>query len=226
MTRKHPRSEFRNCRPSQPSARPEPSSSRLPRAAFAAGLTALLLCICGVALSQVEENPAELNQKAYALAREAQKAALQNDDRAAYDKFTEAAGLYGRIAEKFPDWNPEAIAAARSQAAAGAAAIGEKLFRLPEGYLKIQPGMSREGKRYAQGEALVPDVVKKGEDQFEIKGFIVELTRAGPLIGAHCSCPDFKYRGSKFDYACKHLWAVILKEGLLEDKPGGVSKDR
>ncbi|MCX6349275.1 MAG: SWIM zinc finger domain-containing protein, partial [Candidatus Aureabacteria bacterium] len=115
-----------------------------------------------------------------------------------------------------PDWNPPAIAAARAQAAAGASATGEKLFRLPEGYLKIQPGMSREGKRYAQGESLVPDVVKKEEDRFEIKGFIVELTRAGPLIGAICSCPDFKYRGSKFKYACKHIWSVVLKEKLLE----------
>jgi hypothetical protein len=172
--------------------------------------------LCASAVGQGSETPAGINQQAYALSREAQGAALQGEDRVAYDKFKETAGLYGSIAEKFPDWNTPAIAAAQAQAEAAAAALGEKLFHLPEGCLKIQPALSREGKRYAQGEALVPDVLKKGDDQYEIKGFLVELIRTGPLTGARCNCPDFKYRGSKYNYACKHIWAVVLEEKLLE----------
>jgi len=177
-----------------------------------------VLCACAfsVAPGRADETPEEINQKAYALSREAQKAALAGDDRSAYDKFTEAAGLYGAIAERFPDWNGPAIAVAKAQAENAAAALGEKLFRLPEGSLALRPELSREGKRYAQGEALVPKVMKEGEDRYEIGGFRVELLRSGPLLGAVCDCPDFKYRGSKYHYACQHIWAVVLKEQLLD----------
>lgn len=179
-------------------------------------LAVLLALACAAAPVRAEETPSEINQKAYALFREGQGAALTGSDRAAYDKISAAAVLYGEIARRFPEWNPPAIAVAKAQAEAAAAALGEKLFRLPEGCLKIEDGLVREGKRYAQGEALAPDVVKRGSDRYEVKGFLVELSRSGPLTGARCNCPDFRYRGSKFNYACEHIWAVVLKEKLLE----------
>lgn len=184
-------------------------------------LAVILLCLnlfypCALA-QEGEVGPTELNKRAYFLLREARKAHSQKEERLVYDKYIAAIGIYKKIAQQFPDWRPDAIRAKIEQYQKQANEIGERIFQLPEGYIRIWPGMIREGRRYYQGQALVSKVKEIGEDQYEVSGYTVTLVRAGPLIGAQCNGPDFKYRGSKYNYACKHIWAVILKENLLSE---------
>ena len=156
-----------------------------------------------------------MNRKVYLLVREAQKAENLKNERLAYENFIEAVKVYRLIEERYPEWNPGGIEAAVVKYQKKADEIGERIFQLPEGWLKISPGMTREGKRYYQGEALAGEVKPLGPLQFEVSGFTVALKREGPLLGAACNCPDFKYVGKRYNFACKHIWAVILKEGFL-----------
>lgn len=181
-----------------------------------AALAAIFLLAWAAVPAAEVETPGEINRRAYELSREGQGALLRGEERAAYDKFIAAAELYGKIAEKFPDWNPMAVALAKAQAEASAAALRVEVFRLPEGWLRIGGELAREGKRFAEGEALAGSVVKSQEDRYEVESFLVEFARDGPLLGARCGCPDFRYRGIKYGYPCKHIWAVVIKEKLLE----------
>lgn len=181
-----------------------------------ATLTALFLIAWAAAQAAEVETPGEINRKAYELSREGQGALLRGEERAAYEKFIAAAELYRTIAEKFPDWNPMAVALGKAQAEASAVALRAKVFRLPEGWLRIGDDLAREGKRFAEGEALAGSVVKSQEDRYEVESFLVELARDGPLLGARCGCPDFRYRGIKYGYPCKHIWAVVIREKMLE----------
>lgn len=179
----------------------------------------LVILISSSSVSRAEKDeitPDDLYQEAYFLVREASKAHYQKAEEQAYRKYLEAVEIFKRIARQFPDWKSGMVRAGIKEYQSRAAEIGEGIFHLPEGYIKIRVGMVREGKRYRTGEALRSRVKKSGEDQYEVKGHTVTLVRAGPKVGASCDCPDFKYRGSKYDYACKHIWAVIFKEKLLE----------
>jgi len=167
---------------------------------------------------EVEEDPEELYQKAYFSVREAKEARYRKDTLLAYEKYMEAVEIYRKIRERFPDWKSKTVLARISQYLRRASEIGENIFHLPEGYLGIKPGMIREGKRFRQGEALRFRVKKVDENHYEVKGHTVTLVRAGPKLGASCDCPDFRYRGIKYGFACKHIWAVILKEKLLEQE--------
>ena len=75
--------------------------------------------------------------------------------------------------------------------------------------------MVREGSRYDKGRIDAAKVKKIGDNQYEVGGNTVTLVKEGPLSGASCSCPDYTYRGRKFGFACRHIWAVVFKEKLL-----------
>ncbi|MDP8215293.1 MAG: hypothetical protein RAO92_01620 [Candidatus Euphemobacter frigidus] len=162
-----------------------------------------------------EAGPQELNRKAYFLVREAKKAIFQKEERKAYDRYIEAEDVYKMIAERFPDWQAPAIRTKIEECKEQSETIGRKIFKLPKGYVEIRPGMTREGKRYDDGSVIAPKVKKIGDNQYEVEKFTVTLVRAGPLLGASCTGPDYTYRGRKHGFACKHIWAVIHKENLL-----------
>ena len=87
---------------------------------------------------------------------------------------------------------------------------------LPEGYMELSPGMSRSGKRYSKGESLRLKVKKVGEGEYEVGDYTVKVVRAGNKVGVSCTCPDFEYRGRGEGQPCKHIWAVVLRENLLD----------
>lgn len=164
-----------------------------------------------------EITPESLNRTGYRLVRQAEQAAVREDLKLAYDRYREAIKIYRRIGREFPDWQPRSIAARLKIYRERARQIGEEAFELPDGYIRIRPGMPKEGRRFDKGRALAMKVKKLEENEYEVGGFTVTLVRAGPLLGAACSCPDFMYRGKKHGFACKHIWAVIEREGLFRE---------
>ena len=172
---------------------------------------------------EAEITPEELNRTGYQLARQAQQAALGEDLKLAYDRYGEAIKIYQRIEKEFSDWQPRSVTTRLRLYRERAREIGEKAFEIPKGYVRIWPGMPREGTRYDKGRALAMKVKKMGENEYEVDGLTVTLIRAGPLLGAKCTGPDFLYRGRKHGFACKHVWAVVEKEGLLIGEDSGDS---
>jgi len=163
-----------------------------------------------------EASPEEMYRKAYLLEREGMKALYGEDLPAAYDSLAGALAIYEEIARVYPDWRTSAIGARISGVRSEADAVGRKIFSLPEGMLEIEPGMTREGRRYDEGRALAGKVEAAGEGEYEVDSFTVSVIREGPLLGAACTCPDFTYRGRKHNFACKHIWAVVIREKMLE----------
>ena len=164
------------------------------------------------------DTPQRLNKDAYFLVRQARKALYQKEERAAYDNFIKAGEVYAEIARQYPQWQADSIATKIEQCRKESDKIGRRIFKLPDGYIKIERGMVWEGKRYDQGRVLEPKVKKVDDNKYEVEKCTVTLVRIGPLLGASCTGPDYSYRGAKYGFACKHIWAVIFKENLLKQQ--------
>jgi hypothetical protein len=162
------------------------------------------------------DTPQELNKEAYFLVREARKALYQKEERAAYDNFIKAAEVYEEIARKYPEWQADSIRSKIKQCREEGDEIGRRIFKVPDGYVEIKRDMVREGNRYDKGRIDAAKVKKIGDNQYEVGGNTVTLVKEGPLLGASCSGPDYSYRGKKFGFACRHIWAVVFKENLLK----------
>ena len=164
------------------------------------------------------DTPQKLNKEAYFLVRQARKALYQKEERTAYDNFVKAAEVYGEITRLFPEWQADSIATKIEKCRKEADEIGRRIFKLPDGYIEIKRDMTREGSRYDKGRIDAAKVKKIGENQYEVGENTVTLVREGPLVGASCSGPDYTYRGRKFGFACRHIWAVVFNEKLLMQK--------
>jgi len=162
------------------------------------------------------DTPQRLNKDAYFLVRQARKALYQKEEQAAYDNFIKAGEVYAEIARRYPDWQADSIATKIEQCRKEADEIGRRIFKIPDGYVEIKRDMTREGNRYDKGRIDEAKVKRTGENQYEVGGNTVTLVEEGPLRGASCSCPDYTYRGRKFGFACRHIWAVVFKENLLK----------
>lgn len=160
--------------------------------------------------------PEDLNRQAFQLAREGERLAHAGEEMEAWEKYSSAAELMEKIARSAPAWNPDLVAARLDEYRIRAAALGELAFRLPEGYVRVQPAMTRLGTRPALGRVLADRVKIAGEAAFSVVGYTVELTEVAFLLGARCNCPDFVVRGSAEGYACRHIWAVAYSRRLLE----------
>jgi len=165
-----------------------------------------------------EDTPQEMNKGAYFLVREARKALYKKEDLAAYDNFIKAAEAYEEIARKYPEWQAASIQTKIEQCRKESDAIGRRIFRIPDGYVEIKRDMVREGNRYDKGRIDAAKVKKIGDNQYEVGGNTVTLVKEGPLSGGSCSCPDYSYRGRKFGFSCRHIWAVVFKENLLKQQ--------
>ncbi len=160
--------------------------------------------------------PEDLNRQAFQLAREGERLARAGEEMAAWEKYSAAAEMMEQIAREDPAWNPVLVASRREEYRIRAAALGELAFRLPEGYVRVQPAMTRLGTRPALGRVLADQVRIAGEGKFSVVGYTVELAEVASLLGARCNCPDFVVRGAVEDYACRHIWAVAYSRRLLE----------
>jgi hypothetical protein len=177
----------------------------------------LAILIPGVTRGEGKEATAEeMYRKAYLIERDGRKALYEEDLPAAYDSFAEALTIYREIARLYPDWRMAAIQARLEGTRGEADTVGRQIFTIPDGVIEIKVGMIREGKRYDDGRAIAGKVKSTGEDEYEVDNFTVTVVREGPLLGASCTCPDYSYRGSKHGFACKHIWAVIFHEKLLQ----------
>lgn len=165
---------------------------------------------------EAAEAPGELCRKAYLLERDARKAICEEDLLSAYEALSGALEVYEEIGRIYPEWRPEAIRGRIEALRGETITIGRKIFTLPEGAVEIGPEMVREGSRYNDGRLLAGKVTAAGEDRYEVDGSTVTIFREGPLAGASCTCPDFTYRGSRHGFACKHIWAVVFREKMLE----------
>ncbi|MDP8237401.1 MAG: SWIM zinc finger family protein [Candidatus Erginobacter occultus] len=182
------------------------------------GVVIFVLAALSPGLIRGEEEaatPESLHRKAYLLSRDAQRAAYREDLMEAYQNYLEAVRIYREIARLDPQWRPDSVQTRIAGWQEAADTIGRKIFTLPDGVVEIAPGMTREGKRYDDGRSLTGKIKTAGDDEYEVDSFTVTVVREGPLAGASCTCPDFTYRGSKHNFACKHIWAVITKENLL-----------
>ncbi len=158
----------------------------------------------------------ELIRKAYLLERAGRQALYKEDLPFAYESLSKALAVYEEIGRTYPEWRPEAIRG-RIEALRGETdTVGRKIFTLPEGMVEIGPEMVREGSRYNDGRLLADKVAAAVEGKYEVDGSTVTVLREGPLAGASCTCPDFTYRGSRHGFACKHIWAVVFRERMLE----------
>ncbi len=161
-------------------------------------------------------SPDELYRKAYLLERDGRRTLHGGDLPAAYNSLSAALEVYEKVARDYPEWRPAAIGARTAAVRQETETIGREIFSLPEGTVEIVSGMVREGDRYEAGRRLAGQVRAAGESRYDVEGSTVTLVREGPLLGASCSCPDFTYRGSEYGFACKHIWAVVFNEKLLE----------
>ena len=164
------------------------------------------------------DTPQKLNKEAYFLVRQARKALYQKEERTAYDNFVKAGEVYGEITRLYPEWQADSIAIKIEQCRKESDEIGRRIFKLPDGYVEIKRDMIREGNRYDKGRIDAAKVKKIGENQYEVGENTVTLVREGPLVGASCSGPDYTYRGRKFGFACRHIWAVVFNEKLLKQQ--------
>jgi len=174
-------------------------------------LTAMLLgfiLAAGTAGGQTS-SPEEMNRQAYLLFRKGRSLELAGDQAAAFSCLTESLGIYDRLVQDHPEWNPRGVELRRSQAQAATVALNESLYPIPEGYIELTDNPVKEGQRYPKGRAMASRVTPLGGGSFEVKGFTVDVIPVGLRLAARCDCPDFKYRGLKFGYPCKHIWAVL-----------------
>ncbi len=160
--------------------------------------------------------PGELHRKAHLLGRDAQRAVYQEDLLEAFQAYSEAVSIYEEIARIDPGWRTEFVQSRLEEWGKESDRIGREIFSLPSGVVEIRPGMTREGRRFDEGRAGAARVKETGEDEYEVESFTVTVVREGPLQGASCTCPDYTYRGRKHGFACKHIWAVIARERLLQ----------
>ncbi len=160
--------------------------------------------------------PEELHRQAYLAEREGRMALYADDLPGAYESFARSAEIFREISRSYPDWRPEAVRARVEALTREAETIGRKIFSLPDGVVEIEAGMVREGRRYDEGRSDASRVKPAGDDQYEIADFTVIVVREGPLVGASCACPDFTYRGKRHGFVCKHIWAVVIREKLIE----------
>ncbi len=182
------------------------------------GVVICVLALLSPGLIRGEEEaatPEDLHRKAHLLGRDAQRAAYQEDLLEAYQNYLGAISIYQEIARLDPQWRPDFVRTRIEGWQKEADTIGRKIFTLPDGVVEIAPGMTREGKRYDDGRSIAGKVKSTGDGEYEVESFTVTVVREGPLAGASCTCPDFSYRGSKHNFACKHIWAVVTKENLL-----------
>jgi hypothetical protein len=180
----------------------------------------VIICFCvtlhgAVAWGQ-EDIPGALYQKALRIIHSAQQESSRKDSSAALGKYRQAERDLRILNNRYPDYEPAEVNAQISGCQEKIALIGEESFQIPTGYLRVWTGMTQERNRYEKGRLLARKVKKIGDDEYEVGDYTVRLVRSGKKIGASCSGPDFKYRGLKEDFACKHIWAVIIKERLLE----------
>ncbi len=183
------------------------------------GLAILGLALAGPGVIRGEgetADPGELHRKAHLLGRDAQRAVYQEDILEAFEAYSEAVSLYQEIARIDPGWRTDFVQSRIEQWGKEADRLGREIFSLPDGVVEIRPGMTREGRRFDEGRAGAGRVRETGEDEYEVESFTVTVVREGPLKGAECSCPDYKYRGRKHNFACKHIWSVIARERLLQ----------
>jgi len=187
----------------------------------------IFICLCaalyGAAAWGQEDIPAALYQRALKTIQSAQNKQLQKEYAAARGKYRQAERDLRVLQKRYPDYKPSEIAAQVTACQEKIAALEDESQqlphklpdKLPEGCIRVWPGMSRGGTRYGKGQLLVGKVKEVGDDEYEVDSFTVRIIRAEGKIGASCTGPDFQYRQLKKGEACKHIWAVIIKEGLL-----------
>ena len=192
----------------------------------------ILICICaalyGAAAWGQEEIPTALYKRALAMMQSAQNKESQKESSTAQGHYRLAERNLRVLQKRYPDYKPSEVAAQVTACQEKIAALEEQLppklpdkppeklpEKLPEGCIQIRPGMSRVGTRYGKGQLLVGKVKEVGDDEYEVDSFTVRIIRAEGKIGASCTGPDFLYRQLKKGEPCKHIWAVLIKEGLL-----------
>ena len=158
-------------------------------------------------------DPGATMEKANSLIQSARKAESRKEYPPALEDYRKAVKYLLFLRKKFPDYEPARIKATGRECREKIASMEDKIYQLPDGYVRVWPGMSR--KRFSKAPALESKVEKLGQDEYTVNKFTVKLTRVGSKIGAKCSCPDFMYRALKGDFPCKHIWAVTLKEKLF-----------
>lgn len=180
----------------------------------------ILICLCTALLGAAAWGQVDIPDAVYRRALKkielARNKQLQND-------FSNARGIYRQaerdlrvLQKRYPDFKPAEIAAQIAACRQKLATLEEDSQKLPEGCIHIRPRMSRGGTRYTKGQMLARQVKEVGDDEYEVEGYTVRVTSAGGKIGVSCTGPDFQYRQLKQGKPCKHIWAVIIKEGLLE----------
>ena len=186
--------------------------------------TTVFLLICGAvlidpaALRAATYDPGAILEKAQSLITSAREAESRKDYASALEEYRRARKYLVFLRKKFPDYKPAEINARGRKCREKISRLEDEVYKMPSGYIRVWPGMRREGARYTKGRSLAPKVRKVGEDRYGVGKFTVKIVRVGERIGASCDGPDFQYRGLEGDYACKHIWAVVVKEDLLEKK--------
>lgn len=179
----------------------------------------ILICICaalyGAAAWGQEDIPAALYQKALEMIQSAQNKQLKKEYSTALGKYRQAERNLRVLHKRYPDYKPSEITAQVTACQKKIAALEDESHQLPEGCIRVWPGMKREGTRYGKGQLLARKVKKVGDGEYEVGEYTVRITRAGSKIGASCTGPDFQFNMLGKGAACKHIWAVIIKEGLL-----------
>ena len=187
----------------------------------------ILICLCaalyGAAAWGQEDIPAALYQRALAMMQSAQNKQVQKESSTARGHYRLAERNLRVLQKRYPDYKPSEIAAQVTACQEKIAALEDESQqlpaklpdKLPEGCIRVWPGISRGGTRYGKGQLLAGKVKEVGVGEYEVEAFTVRIIRAEGKIGASCTGPDFQYRQLKKGEACKHIWAVIIKEGLL-----------
>ena len=183
----------------------------------------ILICICaalyGAAAWGQEDIPAALYQRALEMMQSAQNKQLQKESSTAQGHYRLAERNLRVLQKRYPDYKPSEVAAQITACQEKIAALEDESHKLPdklpEGCIQVGPSLSRQGTRYGKGQLLSGKVKEVGDGEYEVGDYTVRITRAGSKIGASCTCPDFLYNSLGKGEPCKHIWAVIIKEGLL-----------
>ena len=160
--------------------------------------------------------PSLLHERARSLMKSAAAAEARGELRSALGRYRQARLVLRRLTRVYPAFEAGTVKRELMLCSKKIGPLDEKLNPVPDGYIRVWPGMIKKGARFTKGQMLSNRVKSAGDDTYEVGGYTVRLVRSGARTAAMCSCPDFKYRALDGGYPCKHIWAVVLKERLFK----------
>lgn len=181
-------------------------------------LLSVCVCIAYCILAHSEASAADpylLHKRGRRMVNAARIAASRGEDNSSLGRYRKAENYLRSLREEYPDYEAPRVKADLESCRQQIDLLEGKLHPIPNGYIRVWPGMAREGTRYSKAELLARRVKKRKKDTYKVGKRTVRLSTSGGETSAACDCPDYMYRGRGAKSPCKHIWAVVISENVF-----------